>query len=148
MLGRALLALIIYPGTVGFLVPLLVGRLDANARPFNLLGLLPLVAGSLLLLWCVRDFYVAGRGTLAPWAPPRYLVEVGLYRLSRNPMYISVLLVLFGWSLSFRSWLLLVYAVAMMGAFHLRVVFGEEPRLASTYGEQWERYMARVPRWL
>ena len=47
-----------------------------------------LLPGIGLLLWCVREFYVRGKGTLAPWDPPRHLVASGLYRISRNPMYL------------------------------------------------------------
>lgn len=148
MLGRALLAFLACPGTVALIVPLLLVRMDDGARPFNARGLLLLIPGSILLLWCVRDFYVAGKGTLAPWAPPRNLVEVGLYRFSRNPMYIAVTLVLSGWALAFHSRTLLIYALAVAVAFHLRVVFGEEPWLARTHGDRWVSYKARVPRWL
>jgi protein-S-isoprenylcysteine O-methyltransferase Ste14 len=101
-----------------------------------------------LLLWCVRAFYIYGRGTLAPWDPPQELVATGVYRLSRNPMYVAVVLVLWGWALSFRSRSLAIYAFGVMVAFHLRVVFGEEPWLARTHGESWVRYKAQVPRWL
>jgi protein-S-isoprenylcysteine O-methyltransferase Ste14 len=145
---RAVLAFLVLPGTFAFGVPLLLARLDGGSRSFARVGLIPLIAGTCMLLWCVRDFYVAGRGTLAPWAPPRHLVAVGLYRFSRNPMYVSVLLVLLGWALGFGSPLLLIYAVVVAVAFHLRVVFGEEPWLARTHGEQWQLYKARVPRWL
>jgi protein-S-isoprenylcysteine O-methyltransferase Ste14 len=96
----------------------------------------------------VRDFYVAGGGTLAPWAPPRRLVVVGLYRVSRNPMYVAVVVILCGWALGFRTWASWLYVLAVAIAFHLRVVLGEEPWLARTYGEQWAAYRARVPRWL
>ena len=65
--------------------------------------------GTFLLIWCVRDFYVSGKGTLAPWSPPRHLVVVGLYRWSRNPMYISVSLILLGWAAAYRSTTLLTY---------------------------------------
>lgn len=101
-----------------------------------------------LLLWCVRDFYVTGRGTLAPWAPPRQLVVAGPYRYSRNPMYVAVVLILVGWSVAFGSIALGVYALAIALAFHVRVVFGEEPWLARTHGEKWTRYCRQVPRWL
>jgi protein-S-isoprenylcysteine O-methyltransferase Ste14 len=62
-------------------------------------------------------------------------------------MYVSVTLVLMGWAISFGSSGLFIYALVVVAAFHLRVVFGEEPWLARTHGEQWEQYVTRVPRW-
>jgi len=142
---RAVLAFLALPGIVAFGVPLFV---LAPRRFFDALGLIPLAFGIVLLFLCVREFYLAGKGTLAPWAPPQELVVTGLYRYSRNPMYIAVVLVLGGWALGFRSRLLTIYALAVTLAFHLRVVFGEEPWLARTYGEKWANYTAQVPRWL
>ena len=109
---------------------------------------MPLLAGFVLLLSCVRDFYVAGKGTLAPWSPPRNLVTVGLYRFSRNPMYVAVALMLVGWSVCAWSRTLAIYTCFVIGAFHFRVVFGEEPWLARTHGAAWEKYRTRVRRWL
>jgi protein-S-isoprenylcysteine O-methyltransferase Ste14 len=103
--------------------------------------------GVTLLLSTVREFYVAGRGTLAPWSPPDELVTTGLYGFSRNPMYVAVVLVLLGWAALFHSGALLVYAVAVATGFHLRVVFGEEPWLEQTHRASWSRYRAQVPRW-
>jgi protein-S-isoprenylcysteine O-methyltransferase Ste14 len=143
---RALVAFLVLPGVVAFAVPL--WWLAPRGRSFDMLGLLPLGLGVVLLLWTVRDFYVAGRGTLAPWAPPEDLVVVGLYRVSRNPMYIAVIIVLAGWAVGFHSPSLGIYALVIAVGFHLRVVFGEEPWLARTHGEKWSRYKERVPRWL
>jgi protein-S-isoprenylcysteine O-methyltransferase Ste14 len=142
---RALTAFLALPGMVAFVVPWLLRPRGARIHP---IGLLPLGLGSFLLLWCVRDFYVAGRGSLAPWAPPERLVIVGLYRFSRNPMYVAVVLILCGWALAFNSRALWMYAAIVAVAFHLRVVFGEEPWLARTHGSEWTAYRARVPRWL
>jgi protein-S-isoprenylcysteine O-methyltransferase Ste14 len=147
LLGRTVLAFLVLPGTVGFLVPWLLLGPRASSRFVDTLGLLPLTLGTGLLLWCVRAFYVAGRGTLAPWDPPRELVVSGMYRFSRNPMYVAVVLVLWGWALAFRSRSVAMYALVVMVAFHLRIVFGEEPWLARRHGEQWVRYKAQVPRW-
>jgi protein-S-isoprenylcysteine O-methyltransferase Ste14 len=141
---RALAAFLALPAVVGFVVPWLmrpVGR-----QPWAP-GVVVAAAGTTLLLWCVRDFYVAGRGTLAPWSPPRYLVTVGLYRVSRNPMYISVLTILCGWSLAFRSVRLWEYAAGVAIAFHLRVVLSEEPFLARAHGAEWTAYRGRVRQW-
>jgi protein-S-isoprenylcysteine O-methyltransferase Ste14 len=145
---RALVAFLVLPGLFAFAIPLLWLAPRSLDRSFNALGAVPLALGVFLLLWTVRDFYVAGRGTLAPWSPPQELVVVGLYRFSRNPMYIAVLLVLFGWAIGFQSALLATYAVAVGIAFHLRVVLAEEPWLARTHGAKWERYKEQVPRWL
>jgi protein-S-isoprenylcysteine O-methyltransferase Ste14 len=144
---QALLAFLVLPGVVGYLVPLLFLP-PADELSIHLIGLLPLVLGTALLLWCVRDFYVSGKGTLAPWSPPQNLVVTGLYRHSRNPMYIAVALVLCGWALTFHSLGLAIYALVVVVAFHLRVVLNEEPFLARTHGDQWVKYRTRVPRWL
>ncbi len=146
MFVRAVIAFLALPGVVAFAVPLAWAW---RARmPLQGPWCLALVAlGSIGLLWCVRDFYVSGKGTLAPWTPPKHLVVVGLYRYSRNPMYVAVATILLGWACAFASPGLLAYALAVMLAFHLRVVFGEEPWLARTHGDAWKRYAARVRRW-
>lgn len=145
---KAAFAFLALPGTVGFAVPLLLLALSRRQSSTMAIGLVPLLAGLILLLWCVREFYVAGRGTLAPWAPPQDLVVTGLYRFSRNPMYVAVVSILIGWAILFHSWTLAIYALAVSAGFHLRVVFGEEPWLARTFGAKWVRYKAQVPRWL
>lgn len=142
---QALTAFLILPGTIGFLVPWL---LRPRGTPTSPIGLLPLAVGIFLLLWCVRDFYVIGRGSLAPWAPPKNLVTIGLYRVTRNPMYVAVLTILSGWAVYFASQTLWTYAACVAIAFHLRVRYGEEPWLAKTHGAAWTEYKARVPRWL
>ena len=131
------------------LIPAVIGmrELDTGGQ-FAPIGLLPLAAGFALLLWCVRDFYVSGKGTLAPWSPPRHLVTVGLYRYSRNPMYLAVTMMLAGWAVSFWSLALAIYTGIVIVGFHLRVVFGEEPWLARTHGAAWDEYKRKVPRWL
>jgi protein-S-isoprenylcysteine O-methyltransferase Ste14 len=142
---KALFAFLVLPGIVAFAAPLL--WLKPAAASLALPGAVLVAAGSILLLWCVREFYVSGRGTLAPWSPPQALVVTGLYRYSRNPMYVAVVVILWGWAAGYRSFGLAIYSLAVMVAFHLRIVFGEEPWLARRYGEQWERYKASVPRW-
>jgi protein-S-isoprenylcysteine O-methyltransferase Ste14 len=147
MFLRAVFAFVACPGVVAFAAPI-TWMVANGARPVHPLGLALVAAGLAALLWCVRDFYVAGRGTLAPWAPPQTLVVVGLYRVSRNPMYVAVSAILLGWAFTFGSPGLLGYALVVMLAFHWRVVHGEEPWLARTHGERWHDYRRRVRRWL
>jgi protein-S-isoprenylcysteine O-methyltransferase Ste14 len=149
MFLRALFAFLVCPGVFALMIPIwIVWNRRAAGEPWFSIGLVMLIAGFAMLLWCVRDFYVAGKGTLAPWSPPRHLVTRGLYRYSRNPMYVAVSLMLAGWSLCFWSGTLAIYTCFVIVAFHLRVVFGEEPWLARTHGAAWDEYKTKAPRWL
>jgi protein-S-isoprenylcysteine O-methyltransferase Ste14 len=148
MFVRALFAFLVQPGIVAGLIPGLIVFGDAHRHASFAPGFALLAVGLALLLWCVRDFYVAGKGTLAPWAPPRQLVVVGLYRAVRNPMYVAVLTVVLGWALAFASAWLVLYALVLALAFHLRVVLHEEPWLRRQFGADWSAYVTAVPRWL
>ena len=148
MFLRALLAFLALPGVVAFLVPVVWLRASGHTSLVRPWGLVVLLLGFTALLRCVRDFYVAGKGTLAPWSPPTRLVVVGLYRYTRNPMYVAVTTILLGWWISFGLRGLLIYAIAVAVGFHVRVVRAEEPFLARTHGQKWEDYKSRVPRWL
>ena len=148
ILWRAIGAFLALPGIVGFLLPItiaLAAHCPARHLPVSIaiIGL-----GTLLLLSCARELYVTGRGTLAVWSPPQRLVTSGPYRLSRNPMYIAVLTILFGWWLLWGSRTLILYALGCAAAFYLHVVLAEEPWVARTFGEEWRGYRDRVPRWL
>jgi protein-S-isoprenylcysteine O-methyltransferase Ste14 len=144
---RAVVAYLALPGMIGFLVPALLLP-SVLWRAMHWEGLIPFAMGLVIQLWCVRDFYAAGKGTLAPWDPPRHLVTTGLYRFSRNPMYIGLILILVGWAVVFRARSLVIYAIAVAIAVHVRVLLSEEPWLARTFSEEWHDYKSRVPRWL
>jgi protein-S-isoprenylcysteine O-methyltransferase Ste14 len=148
MFAKALFAFLAMPGIVAFAVPATWMWRGNRWTVVHPAGFIVLIAGTLGLLWCVRDFYVRGKGTLAPWSPPKHLVVVGLYRYTRNPMYVSVVSILLGWALTFGSSGVLIYALAIALAFHLRVVYGEEPWLARTHGDHWHGYVRAVPRWI
>ena len=148
MIIRAILSFIALPGIVAVILPPLVAYWDPWNTARWIPGVWVMVVGAFILLWCVRDFHVSGRGTLAPWNPPRILVVRGLYRLVRNPMYIGVLILVLGWSLFFLSPLLFLYTTILALGFHHRVVKYEEPRLGMRFGPQWEIYRHEVPRWL
>ena len=148
MLVRALLAFLVLPGIGAVLAPPFIAFLDPWRGETWQFGLTVICAGALVLLWCVRDFYVSGKGTLAPWDPPKQLVVVGLYRWVRNPMYVGVLLLVVGWALYLASPFLASYAVLLAVSFHARVVLNEEPRLDAQFGPQWRDYKATVPRWI
>ena len=142
---------LLLPGTVLIWVPVWLltlpgGRFGLGAaRWVGLPVLMVAVAG---LLWCIWDFGRTGRGTLAPVDPPRFVVRSGLYRLVRNPMYLSVLVALVGEAVLFRSSRLVVWAVIVSITVHLFVVAYEEPRLRQQFGAPYEAYCREVGRWV
>ena len=135
------------PGMVAGLVPFLIGSYDPWRHSGGNYGMLPIVLGLLILLRCVWDFYSSGHGTLAHWSPPKRLINNGLYRYTRNPMYTGVALVLLGESLLFASWLLAGYGLVVMLAFNMHIRFVEEPWLKRQWPGEWKEFSERVPRW-
>ena len=103
--------------------------------------------GGVIALWCIFAFATTGKGTPAPFDPPRQLVIKGPYRFVRNPMYIGAGLALVGAALFYGSWSILVYAGVLLLATHLFVIGYEEPTLRRTFGAEYEAYCARVRRW-
>ena len=133
------------------LIPfLLLGRRVSftNWGALQYAALLPMAAGAAILIICIRDFTVQGRGTLAPIDPPTQLVVRGLYRYVRNPMYVGGLVLLLGEALAFRSIPILLWAAVWFTAINGVVLFYEEPALRRKFGESYERYRAAVGRWV
>jgi len=149
LLLKNLLFTLIVPGTVGVYVPLLLaqGYLSATG-PIFLLAVTLLTIGGSIYAWCVWDFAAFGRGTPAPIDAPRRLIVRGLYRYTRNPMYVGVLTVLLGWAALFQATRVLLYAVCAGVCFHLFVVLYEERYLARQFGAEYHDYCASVGRWL
>jgi protein-S-isoprenylcysteine O-methyltransferase Ste14 len=140
---------------VGFLLIYLPARVLAWSgivRPAamewpQIAGMVIGTAGAALALWCVVTFVWIGKGTPAPFDPPRRLVIRGPYRLVRNPMYVGGGLALAGAALFYRSWPLLVYGGTFLLVAHLFVMLYEEPALWRSFGPEYEAYCHRVRRW-
>lgn len=124
----------------------------ALARPAaigvpQVLGMVVAAGGGVIALWCILSFALVGRGTPAPFDPPRRLVVSGPYAVVRNPMYIGAGLALGGASLLYQSFALLGYAAAFLLVTHLFVVLYEEPTLRRAFGAEYETYCRQVRRW-
>jgi protein-S-isoprenylcysteine O-methyltransferase Ste14 len=106
-----------------------------------------LAAGLLLLLDNFARFALEGLGTPAPVAPTERLVDSGAYRVVRNPIYLAVVSMILAEALLMASTWLLIYAAIVAVASHLFIVFYEEPRLRRRFGEAYDSYAERTPRW-
>jgi protein-S-isoprenylcysteine O-methyltransferase Ste14 len=149
MLGTA------FAGTTFFALPAVVVGLNRSlgwpvvaAPASRLAGAALIVVAVALLLHCSRLFRRIGLGTPVPVEPPRHLVVSGVYRYSRNPMYVADVAVLVGLFLHRGEVALLAYAAAFALLVHVWVVRREEPALERRFGTEYVEYRRRTPRWL
>jgi len=149
---RTALFTVLIPGTVLVFFPAALVLSGVGPRfdlgPARYAGLVPLLVGLAVIAWCFADFVRRGRGTPAPYDPPRELVVAGLYRYVRNPQYLGVLLVVTGETILTGAAVLLGYAAVLAVGYHLFVVRHEEPALTRLFGPAYSRYRETVPRWL
>ena len=149
LLLKNLLFTFVVPGTVAVAVPLLLaGSRSVAPGGSRAIALSLFGVGTLIYGWCVWDFASFGRGTPAPIDAPRKLVVRGLYRFTRNPMYVGVLTVILAWAVLFQSAGLALYAAIVAACFHTFVVVYEEPHLGRLFGDSYAAYQAEVRRWL
>jgi protein-S-isoprenylcysteine O-methyltransferase Ste14 len=111
-----------------------------------ILGTVLIGLGAFGYFWCVTLF-VKAQGTPAPAFPTQKTVVGGLYRINRNPMYTSVLAVVFGQAVLYRYGAVAMYGVALALGFHLFVLLYEEPALRARFDGEYEEFCRRVPRW-
>ncbi len=153
VLLKTIIFTIIVPGTVLVWMPYWLLSSSTVSSPldsavFRYFGVIPILLGATIILWCAWDFTFAGKGTPAPMDPPKRLVVRGLYRYVRNPMYIGVLSAITGEALLFQSLALIEYGAAAFVFTYLFVIFYEEPTLRRKFGESYKNYCKEVPRWI
>jgi protein-S-isoprenylcysteine O-methyltransferase Ste14 len=152
VLMRALTYAILFIGFVFVYLPSRVLLWAGVSRPAALggaqsAGIVIASLGGVLALWCIGAFVALGKGTQAPFDPPRQLVVGGPYRLVRNPMYWGALLVIAGGTLYYQSIAPLAFGGAFLLIAHLFVVLYEEPVLRRRFGPAYTAYCGRVHRW-
>ena len=141
---RSLLWTILLPGVFAGYVPWRffgLGRTQFDlTSPTQLLGLVCIGMGVALLAACIFEFARSGRGTLSPVDAPRHLVVRGLYRYVRNPMYLSVTMIILGEAFMVHSVALAGYWAVWFVCANLFVIVYEEPTLRRTFGDEYEAY--------
>ncbi len=154
---RHLIAIIILPVSAAILVPIWIAQRYAisYSLPNNTqgvliqsLGIVLFIVGLVLFAASLYHFATQGRGTLAPWDPPRQLVVRGPYRFVRNPMISGVIFVLLGEALLLESLPHTVWSAIFLAINLIYIPLLEEPQLEARFGEPYRRYRQQVPRFL
>jgi protein-S-isoprenylcysteine O-methyltransferase Ste14 len=152
---RHLLAIGVLPFTVTVLIPWWIAErygivpaigTSRAGLTLQVCGVVVLVSGLLLFASTLRRFAVDGRGTLAPWDPPRRLVVRGAYRFVRNPMISGVVLVLDGEAMLLASRPHAIWALVFVLINLTYIPLLEEPVLRVRFGEPYREYCRHVPR--
>ena len=149
---RSILWALLLPGVAAGYVPWRFFGLNHLSlyitNPATIPGVIFIAIGTALLLSCIVEFARTGRGTLSPLDPPRRLVVRGLYRFVRNPMYLSVTLIVFGEALLAGSSALIGYWAIWFIAVNAFVIGYEEPTLRNQFGGSYDEYTRHVGRWV
>ncbi len=158
---KGILFTVLVPGTVAGYIPYLLMRNkipDMNIGFFSWFGLVIITAGVIIYLLTAISFLSRGKRTPAIWftkaisfiigEEPMKMVSSGLYKYSRNPMYIGVITIVTGQGLYFQYSNLLWYAVSLFIIFTCVIIFIEEPHLEEKFGDEYRAYKKRTRRWL
>jgi len=147
-------AVILFPFNVMVIIPALILWISDQFQSYQF-RIIPVVVGGVLILvglytiWITVSLFTDyGKGTPAPYAPPKILVIIGIYKHVRNPMMIGVWSVLFGEAILFFSFWVLIWFLIFFTASILFVTLWEEGDLESRFGESYREYKKKVPRWI
>jgi protein-S-isoprenylcysteine O-methyltransferase Ste14 len=163
-IGGAIVVLVVHPFALivmPWLLSLLtrhLGWTEHAPAAWNMLGLLPVVAGALGLAWADSVMFGQisnlppvleldeGEGLLT--ATPKILITHGPFAYSRNPIYLAATFIWLGWAIFYGSVLMLILAVVGWTFFKYLKVPQEERGLEARFGEVYRGYCRRVPRWI
>jgi len=115
--------------------------------PFDLLGLAAILAGIVLNLWSDHQLKAA-KTTVKPHERPSVLVTDGAFRLTRNPMYLGMALILAGAAITLGSLIALICAALFVLTVDRWFIPFEERNAAAAFAEAYAAYRRRVRRWM
>ncbi len=155
---RLVRTIIVLPGNVLVFIPAAIlwisKRLGyfpkfASAGQFSFwIALLAACIGLSLSIWTATLFVKFGKGTPAPWDPPKKLVIRGPYRYVRNPMIMGVLLILLAEALLLQSWPIVAWLVVFFIGNSIYFPLVEEKSLEKRFGDNYRKYKAHIRRWI
>ena len=146
-------AVIILPFNVLVVIPVFIlyfcdYKYVYNSLLLIILGIIFVVVGFILAVTTMLLFNNIGKGTAAPWSPPKVLVVEGPYKFVRNPMITAVLAILSGESMILNSPEIFCWFVVFFLINSIYFPLFEERQLKNRFGQEYLEYMNRVPRWI
>jgi protein-S-isoprenylcysteine O-methyltransferase Ste14 len=138
-----------------FIIPLLVGAIVEYFVPTSLLATVPSIIIGLLFSWASLPFIILSlksfykvKTTFDARKTTTTLVTTGIYNISRNPAYLSLVLFYIGLSFLINSVWILILVMAAIYSVQKFCIEREEKYLESKFGSQYLNYKKKVRRWL
>jgi len=116
---------------------------DLRVPPWDV----PLILGAALLI-AGRLQFRRNNSEIHTFATPRNLVTSGIFRFTRNPMYLGFALVLFGGALYVNFWCAYLVPLVFIAAANWWYIPAEERNLRAAFGNDYAAYTSRVRRWI
>ena len=136
----------VMPWVISLLTPR-YGWIEGRPSIWNLLGLIPVLIGTAGLLWGVAIHSIQSPKGMEWELDRSYLLRGGLYTISRNPMYLSELILMIGWVIFYGSVAVLVAFFVWYLFFNFYIIPQEERVLQAHFGEAYREYRYKVRRW-
>lgn len=116
-------------------------------EPFSYAGAAFIATGVAMIVWSRRAFQAAAT-PITPFTESTALIRHGLYRWTRNPMYLGAVLLVSGVALLLGSVTPLFMAIVYFGALQEAFIRHEERLLEQRFGKEYRNYRRSVRRWL
>jgi len=129
-----------------FNFPILSKQVFFQSESIAWAGLIFCLGGLLILIWSIISFGDSFRVGIDTGQPAE-LITIGVFTISRNPIYVGFWFFMLGQFLVFPNWILLIYIGAATWLFH-RQVLREEEFLMDHFGEEFTAYCKQVRRYL
>jgi len=115
--------------------------------PFSLCGIAPIVIGVVLNLWA-DSLFKKNNTTVKPHLKPSTLMTTGVFRISRNPMYLGMVVILLGVSICVGSITAFISPVLFFLISECQFIPWEERVMEDIFGQSYLDYKRRVRRWV
>jgi protein-S-isoprenylcysteine O-methyltransferase Ste14 len=132
---------------IGYLTDLYLPMPINEGSGLWLTGLVLLIASACLAIIAVLQFSRA-KTHLEPWQPTTFVIQSGIFRYSRNPIYLAFCIVTLGCGLMLNSWWGLAAVLPLVFLLQQLVIRHEETYKEQKFGEAYLAYKRRERRWL
>ena len=118
-----------------------------HSRAANALGVIIIIAGLFFTVPAVRQFFKS-KTSIVPIRPASSLQTSGIYAVSRNPMYLGLMLEYLGMAFIFGNWWTIFLIPVLIGLVYYFVILPEEKYLLRAFGNSYSEYTKKVRRWI